>query len=154
LSPEVKEELSGDSSNIKVKAGRFCSDTGRVRFRWRGRRLTATKSRSSTPSETKPPPKMHFESMPAEIVSHIFLSLPDVSSVVALSETCHYLHDVYHKQRLAILAQAADAQFGPIEEIKQIITHNDSQPAHIQRDVPLSLALMKSIFKVGRIAQR
>ncbi|KAH9827328.1 F-box domain-containing protein [Teratosphaeria destructans] len=97
---------------------------------------------------------MHIESLPAEITSHIFLSVSDVGSAINLSSTSHYLRDVYLKQRITILAQAADAEFGPVDDIIQVVTHNSSQPAHIGRSVPLSHALLQQIIRAGRVAQR
>ncbi|KAI6841370.1 hypothetical protein KC332_g12160 [Hortaea werneckii] len=97
---------------------------------------------------------MFFDILPNEIVTHVFHSLPDVSSVLALASTCHHFHDVYQKQKLSILTQAADAELGPIDDIVQIVTQNTSQPAHIQRNVPMSDALLKDVWRVGKVAQQ
>lgn len=97
---------------------------------------------------------MFFDILPNEIVTHVFLSLADTSSVLALASTCSHFNDIYHKQKFAILSSAADAEFGPIDEVIQILTQNASQPAHIHRSVPLSDALLKEIWKVGRVAQQ
>ncbi|KAK5121889.1 hypothetical protein LTR85_004460 [Meristemomyces frigidus] len=97
---------------------------------------------------------MLFDVLPNEIVSEVFLSLPNVSSVLNLASTCQHFNNVYHKQRLAILTEAADAEFGPIDAIVQILTQNASQPAHIRRNVPMSDALLKQVLKVGRVAQQ
>ena len=98
---------------------------------------------------------MYFDTLPTEIVTQIFLSLPTVSSATALSSTCRHFRHVYHSsKRLLILAQAAEAEFGPLNEIIQLLTHNASQPAHIRRDVSVSDALFKQIVKVGKVAQK
>jgi len=97
---------------------------------------------------------MYFDALPAEIVTHVFLSLPNTAAASSLAATCHYFHDVYHKQRLAILTHAVDAEFGPLDDIIQLLTHNDSQPAHVQRHVPVSEALLQQVRCVGRVAQR
>lgn len=98
---------------------------------------------------------MLFDTLPTEITTQIFLSLPNISSALALSATCHRLHNVYHSsKKLVILSQAADAEFGPLDDIIQIVTHNASQPAHIKRRVPISEALIRQIVKVGRVAKR
>lgn len=97
---------------------------------------------------------MLFDVLPNEIVSHVFFSLLDVSSVLNLASTCQHFNDVYHKQRLAILTEAADAEFGPIDDIVQIVTQNASQPAHKRRSVPMSDALLKQVLRVGRVAQQ
>ncbi|KAI6954987.1 hypothetical protein KC355_g13440, partial [Hortaea werneckii] len=97
---------------------------------------------------------MFFDILPNEIVTHIFHSLSDISSVLALASTCHHFHDVYQKQKLSILTQAADAELGPIDDIVQIVTQNTSQPAHIYRNVPMSDALLKDVWRVGKVAQQ
>lgn len=101
-------------------------------------------------------PAMYFDTLlPIEVVDHIFLSLPDISSVIALSATCHRLRSVYHSsKKLVILGEAANAEFGPFHDAVQLVTHNASQPAHIRREVPVSEALIRQIVKVGRVAQR
>lgn len=98
---------------------------------------------------------MFFDTLPTEIVTQIFLSLPSIDSALALSSTCHHFRHVYHSsKRLLILTQAAEAEFGPLDDIVQIATHNASQPAHIHRDVPVSDALIKQMLKIGKIAQK
>jgi hypothetical protein len=93
--------------------------------------------------------------LPNEILVQICLSLADLASVIALSSTCHRLYDVYHSsKRLEILQEAADAEFGPIQDIIQLLTQNASQPAHRRRQVPMSFSLLKQIIKVGRVATR
>lgn len=98
---------------------------------------------------------MYFDALPTEIITHIFLSLPNISSAITLASTCHRFQSVYHSsKKLIILSEAAEAEFGPVDDIIQIVTHNASQPAHIRRDVPLSDALIQQIIKIGRVAQR
>ncbi|KAM0719208.1 hypothetical protein Q7P37_005113 [Cladosporium fusiforme] len=98
---------------------------------------------------------MYFDTLPTEITTHIFLSLPTVDSALALSSTCHHFRHVYHSsKRLLILTSAAEVEFGPLDEIIQVVTHNASQPAHIHRDVPVSDALVKQVVSVGRVAQK
>ncbi|KAK5166244.1 uncharacterized protein LTR77_008505 [Saxophila tyrrhenica] len=98
---------------------------------------------------------MALEYLPTEIITQIFLSLPDIRSAAALSATSHRFHSVFHSpQNLVILSSTAEAEFGPLDEIIQLVTHNASQPAHIRRKVPLSTALIKQVVQVGRVAQR
>ena len=100
-------------------------------------------------------PKMYLDDLPTEIVTQVFISLPDISSAVALSETCHRFHSILHSsKKLIILSEAAEAEFGPLEDITQLVTHNSSQPAHIRRSVALSEALIRQVVKVGRVAKR
>ena len=96
---------------------------------------------------------MLFEDLPTETITSIFLSVPTVSSAVALSSTCRRFRNIFSSsKRLLILSQAAENEYGPVEEIIQLVTHNASQPAHIVRSVPVSEALIRSVVKVGRIA--
>ncbi|CAC9894651.1 unnamed protein product [Aureobasidium pullulans] len=98
---------------------------------------------------------MHIELLPSELVTDIFLALPTISSVIALSSTCHRFRQVFtSSKRLLILSQAAENEFGPTQDIIQMVTHNASQPAHLRRTVPLSFALIRSIVKVGRVATK
>ncbi|KAI5207053.1 hypothetical protein E4T39_02073 [Aureobasidium subglaciale] len=98
---------------------------------------------------------MHIELLPSELVTDIFLALPAISSVMALSSTCHHFRQVYaSSKRLLILSQAAENEFGPTQDMMQLVTHNSSQPAHLRRSVPLSDALIRSMVKVGRIARK
>lgn len=98
---------------------------------------------------------MHFEALPNEIVTQIFLSLPTIDSALALSSTCRHFRQVYRSsKRLLILTKAAESEFGPVRDIIQILTQNPSQPAHIHRDVPISDALIKQIVSTGKIAQK
>jgi hypothetical protein len=98
---------------------------------------------------------MHIEFLPSELVTDIFLALPSISSVIALSWTCHHFRQIYtSSKRLLILSQAAENEFGPTQDIVQLVTHNSSQPAHLRRSVPLSDSLVRSIVKVGRVAAK
>src|SRR4051812_47380178 len=97
---------------------------------------------------------MSLEFQPTEIITHIFLSCPDLPTVLALSSTCHRFRRIYNSsQKLPILEHAVDAQYGPLEDIVQLATHNTSQPAHILRSAPISFALIKQIVHLGRIAE-
>jgi len=98
---------------------------------------------------------MLFEDLATELVSHVFLSCNSVSDVLALSSTCRRFRQIYSSsQKLNLLEHAAEAQFGPLQDLTQLLTHNASQPAHIARSVPFSLALLKQITHTGRIAEK
>jgi len=53
-----------------------------------------------------------------------------------------------------MLYRAAESEFGPIRDILQLLTLNDSQPAHCIRDPPRSDSLLRQVIMVGRVAQR
>ncbi|ORY09919.1 hypothetical protein BCR34DRAFT_486547 [Clohesyomyces aquaticus] len=98
---------------------------------------------------------MLFEDLATELVSHVFFSVSSVSDVLALSSTCRRFRNIYaSSQKLAILENAADAQFGPLEDLTQLLTHNASQPAHVLRSVPFSIALLKQVVHTGRVAEK
>lgn len=98
---------------------------------------------------------MLFEDLATELVSHIYFSCTSITDILALSSTCRRFRNIYaSSQKLAILEEAAEAQFGPLRDLTQLLTHNASQPAHVIRDVPFSLALLKQIVHTGRIAEK
>ncbi|KAF2263920.1 hypothetical protein CC78DRAFT_533692 [Lojkania enalia] len=98
---------------------------------------------------------MLFQDLATELVSHVFFSLSSVSDVIALSSTCRRFRYIYaSSQKLAILEEAAETQFGPLQDLTQLLTHNASQPTHIIRSVPFSIALLKQIVHTGRIAEK
>ncbi|KAH7074702.1 hypothetical protein BKA63DRAFT_513539 [Paraphoma chrysanthemicola] len=98
---------------------------------------------------------MLFEDLATELVTQVFFSCNTIVDVLALSSTCHRFRKIYtSSQRLAILETTAETQFGPLEDLTQLLTHNASQPAHIIREVPFSLALLKQIVHCGRVAEK
>jgi len=98
---------------------------------------------------------MYFDTLPNEIITQVFLSLPSIASAINLSSTCHRFRNAYQSsKKLEILQGAADAELGPIEDIVQLLTQNASQPAHLRRRVPMSEALLHQVIKTGRIAQK
>ncbi|KAF1957493.1 hypothetical protein CC80DRAFT_491593 [Byssothecium circinans] len=98
---------------------------------------------------------MLFEDLATELITHVFRSCTSVTDVLALSSTCRRFRNIYtSSQKLTILEKAAEAQFGPLQDLTQVLTHNASQPAHIIRTVPFSLALLKQIVRAGRTAEK
>ena len=96
-----------------------------------------------------------MDHLPSEILTSIYLVLPDVASALSLSTTCRRFRNIYHSsQELVILSRAADTELGPIEDFIQLLTHNASQLAHVHRTVPISHALIRDFTKIGRVAQR
>jgi hypothetical protein len=98
---------------------------------------------------------MLFEDLATELLVQVFYSCNAVTDVMALSSTCRRLRNIYSaSQRLLILENAAKTQYGPLQDLAQLLTHNSSQPAHIKRSVPFSLALLKQMVRYGRIAEK
>jgi len=98
---------------------------------------------------------MLFEGLATEMLVHVFSSCSSPSDLYNLASTCHRFHRLYCSSRkLEFLSHAAETQYGPLEDAVQLVTHNASQPAHIVRQVPLSLALLSQIIQVGRVVKR
>jgi hypothetical protein len=98
---------------------------------------------------------MLFEYLATELLSHVFVCCSSITDVLALSATCRRFRSIYSSsQKLAILESAAEAQFGPLQDLTQLLTHNASQPAHVIRPVLVSVALLQQIVHAGRIAEK
>jgi len=94
-----------------------------------------------------------LDTLATELLLNIFHRCNSIIDVINLSVVCHRFHRILlSSQRLPILLAAAEAEFGPVNDIVQLVTHNSSQPAHLHRDVPLSAALIQQIVQVGRVA--
>jgi len=97
---------------------------------------------------------MHLESLPNELVVHVFQACNSVPDVLNLASTCHRFQRVLALRRLPLLACAAESQFGPLQDAIQVATHNASQAAHVARFVPFSLALLRQVVEIGGAAQK
>lgn len=98
---------------------------------------------------------MLLEDLATELVLHVLRSCTSVSDVLNLASTCRRFHKVFAASpKLPILFEAAEAHYGPLQDAIQLVTHNASQPAHLLRNVPSSLALLKQIIAVGRVAKK
>ncbi|MCJ1407723.1 hypothetical protein MMC19_001794 [Ptychographa xylographoides] len=97
---------------------------------------------------------MQFEDLANELVLHIFRSCNTVEDVLNLASTCRHFRRVFGaSQKLPLLYQAAENSFGPLGDAIQVATHNGSQPAHLIRSAPLSLALLQQLLKIGNAAK-
>ena len=98
---------------------------------------------------------MHFESLANELILHIFRACDSIQDAHALASVNHRLHAVFAgSQKLPILLLVAENQFGPVHDAVQVLTYNSSQPAHLVRNAPVSLALLKQLVHLGSTAQR
>ncbi|KAI9730534.1 MAG: hypothetical protein M1834_005775 [Cirrosporium novae-zelandiae] len=98
---------------------------------------------------------MLFEDWPVELVLEVMGHCCTVNDVLNLAFTCHKFRTIFTTSRkLPILAAAAEREYGPLKDAIQLVTHNSSQPAHIIRNVPFSIALLKQIAEVGRAAKK
>ncbi|KAI9752665.1 MAG: hypothetical protein M1815_000369 [Lichina confinis] len=98
---------------------------------------------------------MQFEDLPTELVLHVFQFCASVQDVLNLALTCSRFRKICGpSQKLPILAGALEAEFGPLEDAIQVVTQNDSQPAHLRRRVPLSISLFRQLLALGRVATK
>ncbi|RAL12056.1 Brix-domain-containing protein [Aspergillus homomorphus CBS 101889] len=71
---------------------------------------------------------MSFNLLAAELLLHIFRSCESVTDVMNLASTCRRLHSVFNRSnKLQILSNVAELQFGPLDDIIQIraqLLHN------------------------------
>ncbi|KAL1968671.1 hypothetical protein VTN77DRAFT_1497 [Rasamsonia byssochlamydoides] len=98
---------------------------------------------------------MQLDHLAPELLLHIFRSCDTVADVLHLAATNRRLRHVFStSQKLSILVRAAEVEFGPLDDIIQLVTQNASQPAHLTRGASMSDALLKQIVEVGRVAQK
>lgn len=100
-------------------------------------------------------PAMSLNNLAPELVHHIYNSLSTISDVINLSITCRRLNCLLrHSQKLPTLFAAAEREFGPIEDIAQLVTFNTSQAVHIRREPQPSYALLRQMIKIGSVAKK
>ncbi|KAL2852508.1 Brix domain-containing protein [Aspergillus pseudoustus] len=103
-----------------------------------------------SPQET-----MSFHYLATELLLHIFQSCDTIADVINLASACRRFRDVFNRSnKLQIMMDVAEMEFGPVDDIVQIVTHNTSQSAHIFRTAPLTAALLKQVVQIGRVAQK
>ncbi|KAL8856407.1 MAG: hypothetical protein Q9178_006977 [Gyalolechia marmorata] len=116
---------------------------------------------------------MLLQSLPNETLLQILHSISSIQDVLSLSLTSHRLHDLvsrpavshpspptsescvtlYPQQRLPILFDAAERQFGPLHSLIPVVTYFPSQVPKIHRPTPpQSLSLLKQLLRVGQVA--
>ena len=92
---------------------------------------------------------------PSELILHIYSSCSSVGDVLNLSLTCRRLHHLLpSSQRLSILFSIMENEAGPIFDMVQFLTLNSSQPAHVPRQPSPSLALLRQVITVSRVAHK
>lgn len=98
---------------------------------------------------------MAFDHLATELLLHIFRSCDSVSDVLSLASTSRRFHRVFNSSnKLQILARAAESELGPVHDIIQLLTQNTTQPVHLIREAPMSLALLKQLVQVGYVARK
>lgn len=100
-------------------------------------------------------PAMAFQILASELVHQIYNNLSTISDVINLSLTCRrFNHLLRSAHKLSTLFAAADREFGPIEDIKMLVTYNHTIPAHAKRDPIMSYALLRQVITVGIAGKR
>ena len=90
-----------------------------------------------------------------ELLIHIYESCTSIVDVINLSFTCRRLHRLLPtSQRLPVFFLAAEAEFGPTQDIIQLVTFNSNQSAHYIREAPISYPLLRQVVQIGRVAQK
>ncbi|KAF5866161.1 hypothetical protein ETB97_000695 [Aspergillus alliaceus] len=98
---------------------------------------------------------MSLTLLATELLLHVFHSCETISDILNLASTCRRLRIVFtQSNKLQIFADIAEREFGPLDEIIQLVTQNASQPAHLKRTAPLTDSLLKQIVQAGRVAQK
>jgi hypothetical protein len=98
---------------------------------------------------------MPIDHLATELLLHVFRSCDSISDVLNLSASCRRLHRIFNStSKVQILASAAENEFGPLDDIIQVVTQNESQPAHHIRHAPMSDPLLKQVINLGRVARK
>src|ERR1700760_3099941 len=98
---------------------------------------------------------MTLQDLAPELLIRVFESLSTVSDIINLSLTCRYISGILpNSQKLNLFYCALDETDGPVEEIIQLLTQNENQSVHIQRNPPLSFALLSQVTAVARVVGR
>ncbi|KAL4929223.1 Brix-domain-containing protein [Aspergillus undulatus] len=89
------------------------------------------------------------------LLLHIFRSCNTISDAINLAAACRRFHNVFNRSnKVQFLMDVAKMEFGPVDDIIQIATHNTSQPAHLFRMAPLTESLLRQVVRIGRAAQK
>jgi hypothetical protein len=98
---------------------------------------------------------MALQTLAPELVFQVYNNLSTISDVINLSLTCQRFHSLLRStHKLSTLFAAADREFGPIDDIIMIVTHNNTQPAYIKRSPPISYPLLGQIIAIGKTGKR
>lgn len=96
---------------------------------------------------------MLLENFPSELILQIYTSCSSVQDVLNLSLTCRRMHHLLpSSKRISIFFSIMENEAGPILDMIQFLTINDSQPAHTIRQPPPSLSLLRQVVSVSRVA--
>ena len=101
------------------------------------------------------PHSMPFSGLANELLLDIFRACTSVADVFNLSLTCRRLYTLLRaSRRISILFSAAEAEFGPVKDIIQLVTLNSNQGTTSSRNPPTSIPLLRLVVSVGRVAKR
>jgi hypothetical protein len=105
----------------------------------------------STESETL----SSLQGLPVELIQKIYNECSDIQSVANLSATSRRFRAAYiGSQKLLIIENVLENQFGPLHDAIQVVTYNDSQPVHVPRKPDMSMALAQQVAAIGYVAQK
>lgn len=99
--------------------------------------------------------EMSFADLAPELIHQIYNALHSINDVINLSLTSHHFNSLLkHCQKLPTLFSAAEREFGPLNDIAQLVTYNTSQPVHVKRTPRQSYALLRQMIRIGGVAQK
>lgn len=98
---------------------------------------------------------MAISDIPSEIVYQIYNTLHSINDAINLSLTNRHFNTLLkHSQKLPTLFAVAEREFGPLDDVAQLVTYNSSEPAHIKRHPQQNYSLLRQMIKIGGVAQK
>ncbi|KAF7510281.1 hypothetical protein GJ744_006977 [Endocarpon pusillum] len=98
---------------------------------------------------------MPFQDLAPEIILTILRNCSSITDLVNLFRSCRRIHSMLStSQKTSMLYHVAEIEFGPLHDAFQLLTLNNSQPAHLIRDPPRSHSLLRQVIAVGRVAKK
>jgi hypothetical protein len=112
-------------------------------------------SKDSSTRFTESEPLASLPGLPVELIQKIYHECSDIQSVANLSATSRQFRAAYiSSQKLLIIENVLENQFGPLHDAIQVVTYNDSQLAHVPRKPDMSMALAQQIVAIGYVVQK
>ncbi len=112
-------------------------------------------SRELSTRSSEPESLASLQGLPVELIQKIYHECSDIQSVVNLSAISRRYRAAYvGSQKLLIIENVLENQFGPLHDAIQVVTYNDSQPVHVPRRPAMSMALAQQVAAIGYVAKK
>lgn len=96
-----------------------------------------------------------FESLPIEMLQNIYSICPSIEDVISLSSTCKWAHKAFDgPHKLRIIESVVQTNYGPIADAINLVTYTETKQLITAGSPSISLALLKQIDQVGKIADQ